>query len=71
MGGEGVSKRDGKIYVAAMLVREGESSMGLPIRIADDTCAGCLFAFWTKTAARETYGRDVELIEIKVCGGGG
>lgn len=61
-----MSKRDGKMYIAARLVRETESNHGLPIRIADDECAGCVFVFWTKTAARKVYGRDVGLIEIVV-----
>ena len=61
-----MSKRDGRMYLAARLVAESETSMGLPIRVADDTCAGCMFVFWTKTAAREVYGRGVELIELNV-----
>lgn len=59
-----MSKRDGKMYLAARLVQESESSMGLPVRIADDKVAGAMFVFWTKTAARETYGRNVKLIEL-------
>ncbi len=61
-----MSQRDGKMYLAMRLVQESQSNMGLPIRIADDECAGCLFAFWTKTAARKLYGRNVELIEFRV-----
>lgn len=55
-----------KAYLAARLVQRGESNTGLPVQIADKKCAGCMFVFWTKTAARETYGRGVELIEISV-----
>jgi len=61
-----MSKRNGKMYVALRLVQESETSMGLPVRVADDICAGCLFVFWTKTAARELYGRKVELAEIQL-----
>ena len=61
-----MSKHDGRMYVALRLVKESESNIGLPIRVEDDECAGCLFAFWTKTAARKTYGRDVALAEIQL-----
>lgn len=61
-----MSKRDGKAYLAARLIQRSESSMGLPIQIADDTCAGAMFVFWTKTAARELYGRNVDLVEINI-----
>ena len=60
-----MSKRDGRIYVAARLVRELETNTGLPILIANNNRAGCLFAYWTKTAARKVHGRNVELIEIR------
>lgn len=66
-----MSRRDGRIYVALRLVKESETSLGLPIRVEDDECAGCLFAFWTKTAARKVYGRNVELAEIRVQGDNG
>jgi len=61
-----MSKRDGKMYLVPYLVRESESTIGLPIKIADDECAGCMFAFWTKTAARKLYGRNVHLITFTV-----
>lgn len=61
-----MSKRDGKMYLALRLVKESETSMGIPIRVEDDECAGCMFAFWTKTAARKVYGRNVALREISV-----
>ena len=60
-----MSRRDGKMYVAARLVQEASTNHDVPIRVADEDCAGCLFVFWTKTAARKTYGRNVELIEIR------
>jgi hypothetical protein len=60
-----MSERDGRMYVATRLVKESESNLGLPIRVADDDCAGCLFVFWTKKAARECYGNDVGLVEIR------
>ncbi len=61
-----MSKRDGKMYIAWRLVGKGTTNLGLPIRVENDKCAGCLFVFWTKTAAREVYGRNVELSEIRV-----
>ena len=61
-----MSERDGKMYIAKRLFAEAETNMGLPIRIADDQIAGCMWVFWTKTAARKTYGRNVELMEIRL-----
>ena len=61
-----MSERDRKAYIAARIFMNGETNTGLPIRIADDEIAGCMWVFWTKKAARKTYGRNIELIEISV-----
>lgn len=61
-----MSKRDGKMYIAKQLAREIRTSSGVDINIEDDVCAGCVFVFWTKKAAREVYGRNVGLIEIEI-----
>lgn len=60
-----MSKEDGRMYLACRLVRESESSLGLPIRIADDQCAGAMFVFWSREAAQEVYGDDVTLLVIE------
>jgi len=59
-----MSKYDGKMYIASRLVKSAETNVG-PVQIAEGQCAGVLFVFWTKTAAREVYGRNVVLVEIK------
>ena len=59
-----MSERDRKAYLANRVFQEGETSLGLPIRVADRTLVGCMWVFWTKKAAREMYGRNVELTEL-------
>jgi hypothetical protein len=61
-----MSKRDGKMYVVRRLFREAETTLGLTVRMEDDETAGCMWVFWTKAAARKTYGRNVKLMEIRL-----
>lgn len=61
-----MSKRDGKMYLAMRLSKQFDTSIGVPLTLDIGQCAGCLLAFWTKKAAREFYGRDVQLTEIRV-----
>lgn len=60
-----MSQRDGKMYLALRLVSESRTTLGERIILKDAECAGCMFVFWTKTAARKIYGRNVELREIE------
>ena len=61
-----MSRRDGKMYVAKRIFFDAELTNGLTVQVADETTAGCMWVFWTKTAARKLYGRNVELAEIRL-----
>jgi hypothetical protein len=56
-----------KLYLA-MKVSAGEAQRGLepPVKIKlPDRCAGLLMLFETKKAARDWWGKNVELVEIE------
>ena len=59
-----MSKRDGKMYIPMMLTREIDNTLEIPIKMETKEIAGCVLVFWTKTAARKYYGRNVQLIQI-------
>ena len=59
-----MSKRDGKMYLCLMLQKRGETSIGIDIDMTNDDVAGYAPVYWTKTAARRDYGKNVKLVEI-------
>lgn len=61
-----MSKRHGKMYMALRLVKEAAMNIGLNVRMDHDQIAGYAPIYWTKTAARERFGRKVELMEISI-----
>lgn len=60
-----MSERDGKMYVAERIATMIEVSGGFAVDCKTDEIAGVMLVFWTKKAAREHYGRDVRLREIR------
>lgn len=61
-----MSKRDGKMYMAMSLNESAETSLGASVSISNDTVAGIIWVYWTKTAARKVHGRKIELRQISV-----
>lgn len=59
-----MSRRDGKMYCADFVFRTAEAENGVSINFDHDGTAGYILVFWTKTAAREVYGRNVRLRTI-------
>ena len=61
-----MSKRDGKMYLVKMLARTLDTSGGIKVRLDAGELAGACLVFWTKTAARAYYGRNVDLQTLEV-----
>lgn len=60
-----MSRKDGKMYAAERLSKTIDFEGGGKVNLDHQGVAGCLLVFWTKTAARKVYGKDVALREIR------
>lgn len=60
-----MSKRDGKMYMVGALHKSVRDSTGQDINCETDGLAGVLFVYWTKTAARKIWGRNVTLTQME------
>ena len=56
------------MYLALRLMRKIDTTTGdrISLENPDQRCLGMIAVFETKTAAREVYGRDVELLKIEI-----
>ncbi len=61
-----MSKRDGTMYMAMSLNTNAETSLGQDLNVSNDTVAGIIWVYWTKTAARKVHGRKIELRAISM-----
>lgn len=53
------------MYAAERLSKTIDFEGGGKVNLDHQGVAGCLLVFWTKTAARKVYGKDVALREIR------
>ena len=65
---EEMRKRDGKMYIAMYLSKQVELKSGEVTKMVSDEfgTSGFAWVFWTKTAARKIFGRNVELQTISI-----
>lgn len=54
------------MYMALRLVKEAKTNIGVDIRMDHGQIAGYIPVYWTKTAAKQDYGRNVDLKEISI-----